>query len=586
VEQRLEELQARLEGLARELREVQRRLEALEARGEAAPAEPPSAPPDRLSGAAAREAGGADASAATLPARTIIALIGRTLVVLGGAYLLRAISDAGLVPPLVGAAVGLAYAMGWLVQADLTAGAGKRLSAVFHGFAAAMIACPLIWETTARFEILTGTAAAVGLALFSTLGLVVAWRRALGEVAWTVTLSTVVTALALLVGIHDFLPLTIALLLLAAAVEVLAFQDRWLGLRWPAAVGLDLAVVMLASGALRPEAPAEGTVAVSPAGAIAVGLALPMLYLGSIGARTLLRERLIAPFEVVQAAAALAAGFGGAVRVIAFTDADPTAVGVAILLLGAACYAAAFASIDRRSGRGRNFYSYTTFAGLLVLAGSFTILGGTPLALSWSALAIAAVGLGGWFSRITLKFHGAVYVTAAATVAGLMACAFDGLLAAPAGAWRPLTPAGIAVALVAATCYGVLVATPARTGSQWFESLPQAIVGAVVVWSGAGMATGWLSGSLVAAVGPAADAAFVAAGRTAVLAVLAVALAWAGRRWSLQELTWLVYPVLVGGGLKLLWEDFRHGQPITLFLALALYGGALLVTPRLMRREP
>jgi hypothetical protein len=80
--------------------------------------------------------------------------------------------------------------------------------------------------------------------------------------------------------------------------------------------------------------------------------------------------------------------------------------------------------------------------------------------------------------------------------------------------------------------------------------------------------------------------AFLAAGRTAVLAALAVALAWAGRRWSLQELTWLVYPVLVGGGLKLLWEDLRYGQPITMFLGLALYGGALIATPRLMRREP
>jgi hypothetical protein len=208
------------------------------------------------------------------------------------------------------------------------------------------------------------------------------------------------------------------------------------------------------------------------------------------------------------------------------------------------------------------------------------------LAVTWSALAVAAVGLGRRFNRITLKFHGAAYAVAAATVAGLMACAFDGLLAPPAGTWRPVTSVAIGVALVAAGCYGVLVAAPVRTHSPWFESLPQAIVGAVVVWSAAGMATGWLSGPLVAAVGPTADTAFVAAGRTAVIAVLAVALAWAARRWSLQELTWLVYPVLVGGGLKLLWEDFRYGQPITLFLALALYGGALAVTPRLMRREP
>jgi hypothetical protein len=106
----------------------------------------------------------------------------------------------------------------------------------------------------------------------------------------------------------------------------------------------------------------------------------------------------------------------------------------------------------------------------------------------------------------------------------------------------------------------------------------------VFVWSFAGLAAGVLSASIVSAAG--ADAAFVAASRTAVIAILAVALAWTGRRWSLQELTWFVYPVLIAGGAKLLWEDFHYDQPVTLFLALALYGSALIVTPRLMRKSP
>jgi hypothetical protein len=83
-----------------------------------------------------------------------------------------------------------------------------------------------------------------------------------------------------------------------------------------------------------------------------------------------------------------------------------------------------------------------------------------------------------------------------------------------------------------------------------------------------------------------ASAAFVAASRTSVIAILAMALAWAGQRWSLQELTWLVYPVLVAGGVKLVSEDFDYDQPVALFLALALYSGALIVAPRLMRKNP
>jgi hypothetical protein len=585
VERRLEDLHTQLEEVSRELREVQRRLDVLEARDGATSAVTRAAAPDRGAGSGSPPTPGPERLAPTAPARTVIALVGRTLVILGGAYLFRALADREVMPPLIGAIAGMAYAMWWLIEIDRTMRRGERLSALFYGLGAVMIAYPLIWETTVRFEILAPAAAAVALVLFFALGLAVAGRRELSEVAWSVVLLTVGTAIGLLFATRDFLPLTLALLSMALVVEVLAFRDRWLGLRWPAALGLDLAVVMLASAAVGPEPPRAGFAAALPAGAVSFGLVLPLLYLASIGARTLLRQRLITPFEVFQAAVALLAGLSGAVRVIVFVGADPTAIDAAIVLLGAACYAAAFASIDRRSGRGRNFYSYTTFAAVLVLAGSYMLLGGGALALTWSVLAIAAVGLGGWFNRITLRFHGAIYVVAAAVVAGLVASAFDGLLAAPADPWRPLTPLGICAALVAVACYGVLLATPLHRDAPWFESLPQAIIAGVIAWSAAGIAGGFLGGPLAAAFGGTDEVAFLASGRTAVLAALAVALAWAGRRWSLQELTWLVYPILVGGGLKLLWEDLRYGQPITMFLALALYGGALIATPRLMRRD-
>ncbi len=582
MEQQRDELEARVDQLARELSKVQGRLEALETR-EGVVSGQPAARPEAAPHATVPGASEAGAPEPMISARTI-ALVGRTLVVLGGAYLLRAISEAALVPAAAGAGASLVYATGWLGQADRAAAKGQRTSAIFHGLAAAMVACPLIWETTTRFELLPPPLAAAALVVFLVLGLAVAWRRELWEVAWAVTLLALGTTLGLLVGTHAFLSFAIALLLMAVPVEWLAFRDRWPGLRWPVALTADLAVLMLITSALRQHAPPQGYIEVSAAGAIGVGLALPVLYLGSIAARTLVRERLVTPFEVVQAALVLLIGIGGAVRVIASRGSEPTVVGAAIVLLGAACYATAFASIDRRSGRGRNFYSYTTLAGLLVLVGSWMILAGAALAIAWSVLAVGAVVLGARFDRITLRFHGAIYIAAATTTAGLVACASDGLLADPAGSWRPVTPIGMALTVVAAACYGILVGTRRTEPSRWPDLLPHAIVGAVVVWCVAGMASGWLAETLTAS-GARADAAFVAAGRTAVLAILAVALAWAGRRWLLQELTWLVYPLLVGGGVKLLWEDFRHGEPVTLFIAFALYGGALIVTPRLMRRE-
>ena len=67
------------------------------------------------------------------------------------------------------------------------------------------------------------------------------------------------------------------------------------------------------------------------------------------------------------------------------------------------------------------------------------------------------------------------------------------------------------------------------------------------------------------------------------MALAAVALARLGRHDRFVELRWLLYPLLIGGGLKLLVEDLPHSRPATLFIALALYGGALILAPRLAR---
>jgi hypothetical protein len=71
-------------------------------------------------------------------------------------------------------------------------------------------------------------------------------------------------------------------------------------------------------------------------------------------------------------------------------------------------------------GGGRNFYTYSTFGLLLVVAGSRILLSGPAAAIAWSILAVACV----WLRRVTLQVHGAVYLA--------LACAgapHEGLLA-------------------------------------------------------------------------------------------------------------------------------------------------------------
>jgi hypothetical protein len=67
--------------------------------------------------------------------------------------------------------------------------------------------------------------------------------------------------------------------------------------------------------------------------------------------------------------------------------------------------------------------------------------------------------------------------------------------------------------------------------------------------------------------------------------VAAVLLAMAGRWHRTAEAAWLVYPVLIAGAVKLLMEDVPAGRPGPLVVSLAVYGGAMILSPRLVRKS-
>jgi hypothetical protein len=396
----LEQLRGELDELERKLHEVQWRLARLESREAAVQAVSERAlseAPSPAEGRTAEDRVGAADSAGTIP------LLGRSLVVLGGAFLFRALSDRALVPPLGGAGAALLYAAWWLLCCSRSAAAGRRASAVFHGVTGTLIAYPLIWETTASFGLIGAGGASIAAVGFLGLALGVASRVNLPAVAWTAVVAHVGTCFALIFGTREFLPLTAALLASSAVVEAIVTGDGPPArLRWPAALGADAAVLMTVTVAVHRATTPTSDPALASAGVIAVTLTLPLLYLASIGHRSLLRRRPLSGFDIAQAAAALLVGFGGAIRVRLAEEASVMPVGVLALLLGAGCYAAAFVSIDRRLGRGPDLYAYTTFAGLLTLAGSALLLPGksTALAGTWCALAVIATGIGARFDRM------------------------------------------------------------------------------------------------------------------------------------------------------------------------------------------
>ena len=153
-----------------------------------------------------------------------------------------------------------------------------------------------------------------------------------------------------------------------------------------------------------------------------------------------------------------------------------------------------------------------------------------------------------------------------------------------AGEWPPLTVEKVVIALATVACLFIPVA---QHSERWGvkAGMPQLLVLALSVWEVGGLIVLFLAPILAAAGTESADAAIVAAIRTAVLSVAAVTLALSSRfpRWP--EARWLVYPVLILVGIKLFAEDFPNGEPATLFVSLAFIGSALILVAKLLRRR-
>src|SRR4051794_31428389 len=498
---------------------------------------------------------------------TMLSFVGRTFVALGGAYLLRALTDAAVLPAARGIALGLAYALGWLAASDRAGAADRRTSAAFHGLVAAMIAFPLLWESVTRFQLLTPNAAAIGLALVTTLMLAEALRQRSQILAWIGVTAALGTALALVAATRVVVPFAAATIALGIATLWIGYGADWVLLRWPVALIADLMVLALTARV------ASGSWPDAPARIIALQLLLLTGHLASVAARTLLRGRDVNAFEVVQTAAALGVGFGGAVYVAAATGSGAATLAGMGLLIGAGCYGVAFAFLGQQGVR-RNFYFYTSLGLILVLVSTALLLANAALALAWTALAVTASWLALRTGRITLNAHAAVYALSAAGASGLLTSA-AAALAGPARLPPPVSLLAASVLVGLAAC--LIIPPPRAAGMSTPDRMARFAITIGFAWSAAGVLVGLFAAALPGAV----DAGVLATVRTSVLASSALALAWAGRHDQFRESGWLLYPVLAAGGLKLLVEDLPRSRPATLFVALALYGGALILAPRL-----
>jgi len=172
--------------------------------------------------------------------------VGRVLLIFGGAYLLRAITDFQFVPTALGILMGAGYAVFWLFVAYRRGGIkSQRTGAAFFGGTSVVLTLPLLHEATTKFGLLSDVEGAVALFVYCALAMTVAVVRKVKSLAWLITAGGIATAVASLVALHSAVPVAAFLLVLGFGSLWAEYWRRWLGLRWLGAMGANFGVLAL-----------------------------------------------------------------------------------------------------------------------------------------------------------------------------------------------------------------------------------------------------------------------------------------------------------------------------------------------------
>lgn len=470
--------------------------------------------------------------------------------------------------PQVGVALGLLYGAPWLLLASRAGRRGAHLDAACHALSTALIGYPLVWEATVRFQVLTPPESAGLLAVLTGAALVLSSRRALQGLAWVVTLGALLSVLGLAAVTSAWVPFTLVAIGVGIGTMWLGYLHGWVVMRWVAAAVANVMLFVVTGRA----AGDGNTTLVIWLQALTIGG-----YLGSVKIRTIVRSHHLVPFEVAQSIGALAVGLGGLLYVLSGSAVGWQVVAIVCMLLAGGAYATAFGFSETHRPYA-NFFFQALVACFLTIAGLIVGLE-SARSLGCAALATVALTLARRHHRSTLALHAAAYALVGAIGSGLVATATLAMNT-PTASSIPLP--GITQVLALGVLCAVVMMPVRHARDAWpsLTAVVRCILAALATWTADGVIVAYV----LSLVPTRLDVAQVSTVRTIVLVVSAIALATAGRRPQGREASWLTYPLLTIAGLKLVLVDFMQGRPTTLFAALAVYGGALILAPRILRR--
>jgi len=502
---------------------------------------------------------------------SVFPVLGRAMLGIAGAYVLRATAQSSSLPRQVIAALAIAYAAAWLVWAARSKGS-TLLARVVYASASALILAPMLWELTLHFKVISPAIAAAVLGAYVITASLLNRKHDVAPVVWLSHGAAALTALALAIATHAMLPFIATLQLMVLLNELAVLRQLGEPVRTFVAAVTDVAIwalIFIYSGpqSARTEYPTLGT------GMLLLPAMILFLMSGaSVAARTALLQQRISVFDAIQTMIAFLLAVSS---VLFFTPQSGTLIlGVVSLILAAFCYLAVFLRF-RGTEDKRNFRVFGVWSLALLLAGTWMCLPPTSAAMCLGLAALAAIVFGVRLECLMLEFHGLVLLTAAAIASQLPQYTFHAL----AGSVPPKP--GLSIFVVSASavlCYAV---GKERTGEAWQQQVLHFVPALIAACAVAALLVQGLLG--LASLAVSLDVFHVAFIRTLTVCSIALAFAFGGSRFGRLEMSRIAYAALAFVAAKLLFEDLRHGRMEFIAASIFLVALTLIAVPRLVR---
>ncbi len=543
--------------------ELEKRVHALEH-----PDEVKASSANRVIGAAsAASDGGTD----SLQTANIFPLLGRAMLGIAGAYVLRAVAEVGVMPKGAVAAVAIAYAFAWLVWAARGRRVSRFTPLVYAG-TSAVILVPLLWEETLHFHVLSPIVTALVLAAFVALAAVLEWSRESSRVLWLAYCAASAAAILIAIAARAMLPFVFVLLLIVLLCEIARVLGHARPMWFFVVVIADAAIwgmIFIYSGprSARADYPELSVVTLL----FAAGMLFAINATG-LSWRAILQGKTTGIFEVVQVMMAFVLAIAS---VLLFAPPVGTMIlGISCLILSAAAYDSSFRYL-RKLPEPRNFQVFSTWSGGLLLAGALWSLPKTGAGIALAIAALAASIVAAQIDSRMLEFHAATFLCTATVVAGVAHYVFRALAST-----LPGQPAA-AVWIVACSAVTSYVKGKDVKDDGWAHQLLE-LVPALLAASAVSALL--VHGALLCAtLAVPLEVHHIAFLRTLVISAVSLCLAYAGSRWGRLAMTRLAYVALAFIAAKLLFEDLRHGHMEFIAGSIFLFAMTLIVVPRLVR---